>query len=72
VSKRSVGQVGEHGFDDRVLAMGDVGLLDRKVGVGEERLVPPHREQGIAVAGVLDPAHHQAGGDPVLVDAKAV
>ena len=32
-----------------VLAVGDVGLLDREVGVGEERVIPPHREQRVAV-----------------------
>ena len=33
------------GFDDGVLAVGDVGLLGGQVGVGEERVMPPHREQ---------------------------
>ena len=31
----SVDEVGEHGLDDRVAAMGDIGGLDRFVGVGE-------------------------------------
>ena len=71
--QRPVDQVGEHGFDDGVLAVGDVGLLDGQVGVGEERVIPPDREQRVGVAGVFDPAHHQPGGDPVIcVDAKAV
>jgi hypothetical protein len=39
VGQRSVDQVGEGGFDDRVLAVGDVGRLDREVGVGEERVI---------------------------------
>ena len=38
VCQRPVDQVGEHGLDDRVLAVGDVGLLDGGVGVGEERV----------------------------------
>ena len=63
--QRSVDQVGEHGLDDRVLAVGDVGLVDRQVGVGEERVIPPDREQRIGVASVFDAAHHKPGGDPI-------
>jgi hypothetical protein len=40
VGQGSVDQVGEHGFDDRVAAVDDVGLRGRQVGVGEERGAP--------------------------------
>ncbi|MGY4646335.1 hypothetical protein ACVWWN_000131 [Mycobacterium sp. URHB0021] len=72
VRQGAVDQIGEDGFDDRVAAMGDVSLVDRQVGVSEERVIPPHREQCVAVAGVFDPAHHQAAVIRSLVDAKAV
>jgi hypothetical protein len=39
VCQRSIDQVGEHGLDDRVLAVGDVGLIGGQVGVGEERVI---------------------------------
>jgi hypothetical protein len=39
VGQGSVDQVGEDGFDDGVLAVGDVGLGGREVGVGEERVI---------------------------------
>ena len=45
---------------------GDVGLGDRKVGVGEERVIAPHREQGVAESRVFDAAHDQPRGEPVL------
>ena len=54
VRQRSVDQIGEHRFDDRVLAVGDVGLRDGQLGVGEERVIPPDREQRIGEPGVLD------------------
>jgi hypothetical protein len=41
----SVDQVGEHGLDDRVPAVGDVGGGGRLIAVGQERVVTPHREQ---------------------------
>jgi hypothetical protein len=69
VRQLSVDQVGEHGFDDDVAAMGDVGIGDRFGGVGEERVIPPHREQRVAVAGVADAAHDQPGSDRIGVDA---
>lgn len=62
----SVDQVGEDGFDDGVLAVGDVGLGGREVGVGEERVVSLHREQGVAEAGIFDAAYHQSRGEPIL------
>jgi hypothetical protein len=37
VSQRPVDQVGEHGLDDRVPAVGDVGLRGRLGAVGEQR-----------------------------------
>jgi hypothetical protein len=52
VRQGPVDQVGEHGFDDRVTAVDDVGLRGRQVCVGEERVVAPHREQRVEVAGV--------------------
>ena len=66
MSQRAVDQVGEGGLDDGVLAVGDVGLGGGQVGVGEERVIPPHREQRVRVAGVFDPAHHQPGGDAAM------
>jgi hypothetical protein len=52
-----VDQVGEHGLDDRVPAMGEIGL-DRGFGaVGEERVVAPDREQLLGGGAVPDPAH---------------
>jgi hypothetical protein len=71
VGQGSVDEVGEHGFDDHVTAVDDVGLRGRQVCVGEERVVAPHWEQCVGVAGVGDPAHHQLSGDPILA-AKAV
>ena len=68
----AVDQVGEHGFDDGVAAVGDVGGGDGFVGVGEERVIAPHREQRVGVAGVFDAAHDQPGGDRLSVEAKAV
>jgi hypothetical protein len=53
-------------FDDRVTAVDDVGLRGRQVCIGEERVIAPHREQCVGVAGVLDPAHHQPSGNPIL------
>jgi hypothetical protein len=38
VGQGAVDQVGEDGFDDRVLAVGDVRLGGGQVGVGEERV----------------------------------
>src|SRR3954447_20048103 len=38
VGQWSVDQVGEHGFDDRVLTVGDVSDVDGQVGVGQERV----------------------------------
>jgi hypothetical protein len=40
VRQRSVDQVDEHGFDDRVAAVDDVGPDGGQVGVGEERGAP--------------------------------
>lgn len=63
VRQGSVDEVGEDGFDDRVPAMGDIGVGGRGSGVGEERMMPPHREQRVGVAGVFDAAHDQPGGN---------
>jgi hypothetical protein len=51
-----VDEVGEHRFDDRVLAVGDVRVGDRFGAVGEERVEPPDREQFIGMVLVADPA----------------
>jgi len=64
VGQRSVDQVGEHGLDDGVAAVGEVGGHGRLGAVGEERMVAPDREQFLGA--VSDPAHHQACGDRVL------
>jgi len=45
VRQGSIDQVSKHRFDDRVLTMGNVGPLGGEVGVGEERVIPPDREQ---------------------------
>lgn len=62
----AVDQVGENGFDDRVLAMSDVRLSRGQVSVGEERVVAPHREERVAVTGVFNPPYNQASGAAVL------
>ena len=41
VGQRAVDQVGEHGFDDRVPAVGDVRVRGRLGAVGEERVMAP-------------------------------
>ena len=64
--ERPVDQVGEGGLHDRVFAVGKVSLGGGQVAVGEERVIAPHREQRVRVAGVLDPTHHQPGGDAAM------
>ena len=66
VRQRPVDQVGEGGLDDGVVTVGLVGLSGGQVGVGEKRVIPPHREQRVGVAGVADPAHHQPGGEAAM------
>ena len=56
VRQGAVDEVGEHGFDDGVLAVGDVGLGGGQLGVGQKRVVPPYGEQRLEVVVVLDPA----------------
>ena len=71
--QRSVDQVGEHGLDDRVPTVGDVSGGDWLESIGEERMVPPDREQLIEAGAVSDPAHDQPGGHRVRgVEANAV
>ena len=72
VRQRSVDQIGEHRFDDRVLAVGDVGLLDGQLGVGEERVIPPHREQRIGNRASLTRRTTRRAVIRSGVDAKAV
>ena len=55
VGQWAVDQVGEHGLDDRVPAVGDVGLGDRFGVVGEERVIPPDREQFLGFGAVAPP-----------------
>jgi hypothetical protein len=50
VCQRSVNEVDKHGFDEGVLAVNYVGLIDREVGVGEGRVIPPVREQCVRKA----------------------
>ena len=64
--QRSVDQVGEDGLDDRVPAVGDVSDRSGLGAVGEERVVPPDREQLVEAGLVTDPAHDQPGGDGLL------
>jgi hypothetical protein len=66
VGRRSIDQVREHGFDDRVLAVGDVRVGDRFGVVGEERVVPPQREQLVGVVAVVYPPDDEPGGDLVF------
>jgi hypothetical protein len=72
VSQRPVDQVGEHGLDDRVPAVGDVGLRGRLGAVGEQRVVAPDREQFLGAGAVTDPAHDQPAVTGRLVEANAV
>lgn len=71
LSWRDVGQgaadeVSEHGLDDGVFAVGDVGDVDGFVVVGEERVMAPDREQCTGVVGIFDAVHDQQGGDRVF------
>ena len=66
VRQGPVDQVGEHGFDDCVLTVGQVSLRGRLGAVGEERVVAPDGEQLGQLGLVADPAHDQPGGDRVL------
>ena len=52
--------------------MSEVGVDGLQVGVGEERVMPPYREQRVGVVGVLDAAHDQAGGDLVASGERGV
>src|SRR6185437_9999391 len=64
VGQRSVDEIGEGGFDDGVVAVGEIGVGGGFGGVGEERVIPPDREQPVGgLGGVFDAAHDQAGGD---------
>jgi len=64
MGQRSVDQVGEDGLDDRMLAVGDVGLRGRLGVVGQERVITPDREKFIEFGAVADaslPAGFQSG-----------
>jgi hypothetical protein len=43
--QRAVDQIGEHGFDDRMAPVSQISRDDRFGRVGEERVIPPDREQ---------------------------
>lgn len=66
MGERAVDQVGEGGFDDRVPAVGDVSGGGGFDAVGEERVVPPDREQFVEAGPVADSAYDQPGGDRLL------
>jgi hypothetical protein len=66
VGQGPVDQVGEHGLDDRVPAVGDVSGGGRLGAVGAERVVAPDREQFVTAGTVADPAHDQPGFDRVF------
>jgi hypothetical protein len=62
VREGTVDQVGEHGLDDGVPSVREISLHGGFVVVGEERVVPPDREQLLDSGLVTDPAHDQSGG----------
>jgi hypothetical protein len=64
-AKGAVDEVGEGGFDDRVLPMGEIRFHCDRFGVGEERVITPHREQCVVRVFVLHPAHDEPCGDLV-------
>jgi hypothetical protein len=47
--QRAVDEVGEHGLDDGVATVGDIGVGGRFLRVGEEGVIPPDREQRVGV-----------------------
>ena len=58
-----VDEVAEDGLDDRVGPVRDISVHGRECGVGEERVVAPHREQLVLLAApVADPADDQPRG----------
>src|SRR5664280_931646 len=64
VSQRSVDEVGEHRFDDRMLAVGDIRVGHWFGVVGEERVVPPDGEEFVMVTITIpDPPDDEPGGD---------
>ncbi len=66
MSQGSGDEVGEHGLDDRVPAVGDVGLGEWFGVVGEKRVIAPDREQFGQAGLVADSAHDQPRGDRVF------
>lgn len=62
----AVDEVGENGLDHGVFAVGDVGIGNRLLRVGQEGVVTPEREQRVGVSGVFHPPYDQPGGDAVL------
>ncbi len=66
VRQGSVDEIAEGGFDDCVLVVSDIGIDHRDGGVGEGRMISPHREQSVGVVSVFDAARDQAGGDRSL------
>ena len=72
MSERPVDQVGEHGLDDRVATVGDIGVGDRFGGVGEERVIAPHWKQRVGLIGVFDARTISRAVTASVVEAKAV
>ncbi len=60
--RRAVDQVGEHGFDDGMAAVSEIGVHDGFGRVGEERVIPPDREQLVLTRSFADTTHDQPGG----------
>ena len=61
--RQPVDHVGQHGLDDGVLAVGDVGGRGVFDAVGQERVIPPYREQFLDCGAVADTAYEQLRGD---------
>lgn len=62
MGERAVDEVGEHGLDDGVAAVGKVSGGGRLGAGGEEWVVTPHREQFIAAGLVAYPSRDQTAG----------
>lgn len=69
--QRAVDQIDEHGFDHGMVAVGEVGVDDRFGRVGEERVIPPDREQFVLTSRIADTAHDQPGGHSARLGPKS-
>jgi hypothetical protein len=69
VRQRAVFQIGDDLFNDRVVAVGGLGVEHRLGAVGEHRVIPVGGEQLVLPRGcgggveATHPAHDQPGGD---------